>query len=536
MHRIKYLFLSETNKLQKDVSQLSQLGITPKILHSNLSIPEIIEFSLRKNEGILSTNGALCVTTGAFTGRSPEDRFIVYDDITSDRVNWGKTNQPMDEYIFNTIFDKVKKFVNVSEMFVFRGIVGADVDVSLPVCVVTDRAWQCLFANNMFIKKNTHQTALPEFTVIVVNDFTLFSEIDKTKETFIIINIKQRLILIGGTSYAGEIKKAMFSVMNFLLPEKDVLPMHCSANVRKNNNVALFFGLSGTGKTTLSTDRNRNLIGDDEHGWSENGVFNFEGGCYAKCINLKKDKEPQIWNAIKFGSILENVVVDPNTRIPDFTDATITENTRASYPLEHIDGALLPSKAGHPNVIIFLTADAFGVLPPVAKLTTEGAMYHFMSGYTSKLAGTEKGVKEPKATFSECFGAPFMPRDVRVYANMLGEKIKRHDVRVYLVNTGWMGGPYGVGKRIDLKYTRAIISAILGSQIEKSGFSKDNIFNLDIPKDCPKVPPKILNPKNVWINKKDYEQAAKNLASMFVKNFEKFGKQPKIIMDAGPKI
>lgn len=509
--------------------------IRPKILHLNLSVPELIEFALKRNEGFLSNNGALCVKTGKFTGRTPENRYIVDDSSTHDTVNWGPINQPLNEERFDAVFQKVKEYVNQTEMFVFEGRVGADSKVSLPLMVLTDTAWQCVFANNMFIKDNTHQF-IPnsKYTVIVVNGFTLSSEFQNIKDAFIIINIKKKLILIGGTSYAGEIKKAMFSVMNFLLPEKDVFPMHCSANVGKNGDVALFFGLSGTGKTTLSADSNRSLIGDDEHGWSDDGVYNFEGGCYAKCIDLKKEKEPQIWRAIKFGSILENVIVDPKTRVPNFSDGSITENTRASYPLEYIDNAVFPSRAAHPNVIIFLTADAFGVLPPVAKLTTEGAMYHFMSGYTSKLAGTEAGIKEPKATFSECFGAPFMPRYVRVYANMLGEKIKKHGTNVYLVNTGWIGGRYGTGKRIDLKHTRAIVKAILDGCLDNSKFTKDEVFNLDIPQTCPGVPAKILNPKNMWKDKEKYILTATELLTLFIKNFEKFGKQSQAIIEAGP--
>ena len=344
------------------------------------------------------------------------------------------------------------------------------------------------------------------------------------------------MILIGSTSYAGEIKKAMFSVMNYILPTKGIFPMHCSANVGMDGNSALFFGLSGTGKTTLSADPERRLVGDDEHGWSDGGIFNFEGGCYAKCINLKKDNEPEIWKAIRFGAVMENVIIANDTREPNFDDGSLTENTRVVYPIDFIPGAVIPSVATHPKVIIFLTADAFGVMPPIAKLTKEGAMYHFMSGYTSKLAGTERGITEPKETFSQCFGAPFMPLHAKEYAKMLGNKITEHDVNVYLINTGWSGGPYGVGRRMNLKYTRAMVKAALNSDLEKVQFKHDDIFNFDIPTSCPGVPPEILDPANTWSDSQSYFVSSKRLAALFVKNFQKFGEVPKEILDAGPKI
>ncbi|HYY49387.1 MAG TPA: phosphoenolpyruvate carboxykinase (ATP), partial [Nitrososphaeraceae archaeon] len=346
----------------------------------------------------------------------------------------------------------------------------------------------------------------------------------------------KKMVLIGSTSYAGEVKKAMFSAMNYILPTKGIFPMHCSANVGIDGNSALFFGLSGTGKTTLSADPERRLVGDDEHGWSDRGIFNFEGGCYAKCINLKKDNEPEIWKAIRFGAVMENVIIDNDTREPNFDDGSLTENTRVVYPIDFIPGAVIPSVATHPKVIIFLTADAFGVMPPIAKLTKEGAMYHFMSGYTSKLAGTERGITEPKETFSQCFGAPFMPLHAKEYAKMLGNKITEHDVNVYLINTGWSGGPYGVGKRMNLKYTRAMVKAALNSDLEKVQFKHDDIFNFDIPISCPGVPPEMLDPANTWSDKQSYFVSSKRLAALFVKNFQKFGEVPKEILDAGPKI
>jgi phosphoenolpyruvate carboxykinase (ATP) len=405
--------------------------------------------------------------------------------------------------------------------------------------VITDKAWHSLFANQIFIRPTQKELRNhePEFTLLSVNDFGAIPESEGTRtETFIILNFKKGIILIGSTSYAGEIKKAVFSALNYLLPQKDVFPMHCSANVGKDGNSALFFGLSGTGKTTLSADPERRLVGDDEHGWSNSSIFNFEGGCYAKCINLKKESEPQIWNAIRFGTVMENVVVKNATRDPDFSDESLTENTRAVYPLDFIPGSIIPSVAGHPKVIIFLTADAFGVMPPISRLSKEAAMYHFMSGYTSKLAGTERGITEPKETFSQCFGAPFMPLHAKIYADMLGRKIDQHHTKVYLVNTGWSGGPYGVGKRINLTYTRAMVRAALTDGLADTEFYNDGIFNLEIPVSCPDVPSEILEPRNTWSDKRKYDSSARKLARLFVKNFEKFGKMPKEIQKAGPII
>ena len=521
------------------MSQLEEMDIRLGKVNRNLSVPELIEIAIQKGEGTLSSTGALAVKTGKFTGRSPDDRYIVDDETTHNNIDWGKINHAISEANFEKIFTRMKKNVRGKEFYIFDGFVGADPDTRLAIRAITDKAWHSLFANQIFIRPTQKELKNhePEFTLLSVNDFCAIPENEGTRtETFIILNFKKRIILIGSTSYAGEIKKAMFSTLNYILPKKGVFPMHCSANVGKDGNSALFFGLSGTGKTTLSADPERRLVGDDEHGWSDNSIFNFEGGCYAKCINLKKENEPQIWNAIRFGAVMENVVVKNGSREPDFSDGNLTENTRAVYPLDSIPGSLIPSVAGHPKVIIFLTADAFGVMPPIAQLSKEAAMYHFMSGYTSKLAGTERGITEPKETFSQCFGAPFMPLHAKVYAEMLGCKIDEHRTRVYLVNTGWSGGPYGVGSRINLKDTRAMVRAALTGGLEGIDFVNDGIFNLEIPVSCPGVPTEILHPRNTWPDREKYESSAKKLARLFVKNFEKFGKMPKDIQRAGPTV
>jgi phosphoenolpyruvate carboxykinase (ATP) len=523
----------------KSMIQLAEMEIKLGQVHRNLSVPSLVEIIINRKEGILSSTGALSVKTGRFTGRSPDDKYIVDDEVTHNTVDWGKVNHPISEENFDKIFRRMKKHIEEKEFFIFDGFVGADEENRLPIRVINNRAWHNLFARQLFIRPTGEEfdNFKPEFTLLSCDDFPAIPQEDGTRtETFIIINFKKKLVLIGSTSYAGEIKKAMFSIMNFVLPRKDVFPMHCSANVGKQGDTALFFGLSGTGKTTLSADPERRLVGDDEHGWSDNGVFNFEGGCYAKCINLKEEKEPQIWNAIRFGSVMENVVMKDGSREPDFDDGSLTENTRVAYPLDYIDGAIIPSVAGHPKVIVFLTADAFGVMPPIAKLTKESAMYHFMSGYTSKLAGTERGITEPKETFSHCFGAPFMPLHASQYAKMLGKKITEHGTRVYLINTGWTGGPYGVGKRMNLSYTRAMVTAALNGEIDKVPVKRHEIFNLDMPTYCPGVPNEVLDPRNTWSDKDRYDAAAKRLAALFVKNFEKFGSVQKEIVEAGPKI
>jgi phosphoenolpyruvate carboxykinase (ATP) len=432
----------------------------------------------------------------------------------------------------------MKKHIEEKEFFVFDGFVGADPESRLPIRVINNRAWHNLFARQLFIRPTSEELEnhRPEFTLISCDDFRSIPAHEGTRtETFIITNFTKKLVLIGSTSYAGEIKKALFTIMNFVLPRKNIFPMHCSANVGRQGDSALFFGLSGTGKTTLSADPDRRLVGDDEHGWSDKGIFNFEGGCYAKCINLNREKEPQIWNAIRFGSVMENVVMKNGTREPDFDDGSLTENTRVAYPLDYIDGAIIPSIGGHPRVVVFLTADAFGVMPPVAKLTKEGAMYHFMSGYTSKLAGTERGVTEPRETFSSCFGAPFMPLHAQQYAKMLGKKITDHGTRVYLINTGWTGGPYGVGKRMNLAHTRSMVTAAINGEIDRVPVKHHATFNLDMPASCPGVPDDVLDPRNTWSDKDRYDAAAKRLALLFVKNFEKFGNVQKEIVAAGPR-
>ena len=531
--------MEKTALTKRFISQIEEFGITPSKIYRNLSVEKLVETSVQKNEGFVTSTGSLSVKTGKYTGRSPQDRYIIYDELTHNTIDWGKINKQFPAEKFEKIFQKMKKSVEGQELFVFDGFIGAESESRLPVRVINDHAWQNLFVRQLFIRPSAAELEShePEFTVMCINDFEAMPEIDGTESnTFILINFSKKLVLIGSTNYAGEMKKSIFSVMNFILPAKGVFPMHCSANIGKNNDTVLFFGLSGTGKTSLSADPERMLIGDDEHGWSDRGIFNFEGGCYAKCINLKEENEPQIWNAIKSGAVLENVVVDKESLRPDFDDNSITENTRAAYPLDYIPGAIIPSVGGNPKVIIFLTADALGVLPPVSKLTKEAAMFHFLSGYTSKLAGTERGIKEPKATFSACFAAPFMPRRASVYAKMLGERIAKHNTVVYLINTGWSGGPYGVGKRINIKYSRAMVTAALTGSLDIVKYTHNEIFNLDIPTECSGVPSEILDPRNTWIDKDVYDLSAKKLAQMFVDNFKKFENISDEIRSAGPKI
>jgi phosphoenolpyruvate carboxykinase (ATP) len=531
--------MSKISSTGKFNSQIVEFGINPAKINRNFSVEKLIEIAVEKNEGMVTSTGSLSVKTGKYTGRSPDDRYIVFDDLTHDKVHWGKVNKQFPTETFEKLFQKMKKFVDGKELFVFDGFIGADHENRLPIRIINDHAWQSLFAHQLFIRPTDAELEShePELTVMCINDFEAIPEVDGTNSNvFILINLSKKLVLIGATSYAGEIKKSIFSSMNFMLPSKDVFPMHCSANVGKDGDVTLFFGLSGTGKTSLSADPERMLIGDDEHGWSDNGIFNFEGGCYAKCINLKEESEPQIWNAVKNGAVLENVVIDKESLKPDFDDGNLTENTRAAYPLDYIPGAVIPSVGGNPKVIIFLTADAMGVLPPMAKLSKNAAMFHFMSGYTSKLAGTERGVKEPKATFSKCFGAPFMPRLASVYAKMLGEKISKHNTAVYLINTGWSGGPYGVGKRIKIEYSRAMVTAAITGSLDIVKFSHNNIFNLDVPTECPGVPSKILDSKSTWIDKDAYDLSAKKLAQMFADNFKKFENMPDEIRLAGPRM
>jgi len=506
-------------------------------VHRNQSVEELVKLAVERKEGVVNSTGSISVNTGKFTGRSPDDRFIVFDDKTRNTIDWGKINHQFPSDKFEKLLEKMKNFVENKELYVFDGFVGADPEARLPIRVINDHVWQSMFSRNLFIRptKEELENHEPEFTILCINDFVADPETDGTRtDVFILIDLTRKIVLIGGTEYAGEIKKSLFSVMNFLLPERRIFPMHCSANIGEKGDTALFFGLSGTGKTTLSADPNRKLIGDDEHGWSDNGTFNFEGGCYAKCINLSQEAEPEIWGAIKSGAVLENVVLKDN--VPDYDDPTLTENTRVAYPLDFIPGAVIPSVGGNPKVIVFLTADALGVLPPISRLTKEGAMFHFMSGYTSKLAGTERGIKEPKSVFSECFGAPFMPRPASDYAKLLGDKINHHNTVVYLVNTGWSGGPYGVGNRINIKYSRAMVTAALSGALDVVKYRHDDLFNLDIPTEVEGVPSEILDPKNTWTDKDSYDKSAKKLAHMFIENFEKFENVSSEIINAGPKI
>ncbi|GGA54477.1 phosphoenolpyruvate carboxykinase [ATP] 1 [Kroppenstedtia guangzhouensis] len=505
-------------------------------VHRNLTAPRLVEKALERGEGILTSTGAFRAVTGKFTGRSPKDKYLIEEPNIRNQIDWGEINRPMDPGTFEHLFQQVKDYLREREVFIFDGYAGADSRYRLPIRVINEYAWHNLFARQLFVRptKEELKEHQPRFTVISAPGVQANPKEDGTRsETFIAVSLEQRVILIGGTEYAGEMKKSVFSVMNYLLPEQNVLPMHCSANMDSHGNTALFFGLSGTGKTTLSADPERSLIGDDEHGWSDDGIFNIEGGCYAKCIGLSKEKEPQIWEAIRFGSVLENVVVDDDGHA-HYDDSSLTENTRAAYPIEHIPSARIPGVGGHPDVIIFLTADAFGVLPPIAKLTPEQAMYHFLSGYTSKLAGTERGITQPEATFSTCFGAPFLPRPASVYAEMLGEKIDRHRVRVYLVNTGWSGGPYGEGERMKLAYTRSMVRSALDGSLEEATYTPDPVFGIHVPDRCPGVPSEVLLPRNTWADPKAYDIKARELARRFRENFERFPDVSDIIRQAGP--
>lgn len=512
--------------------------IEPIQINRNLCVAELIERSIKLNEGVLGANGTLIVRTGERTGRSPNDRFIVKETGTENEIDWNKINTPISEETYNHIFNKIKLFLRGKEVYVFDGFVGADPEYRLKIRVVAEQAWHSLFATTLFIRPKIEdlENFEPDFTVFACGNLKLEAEKDGVRSnTAIIINFKERTVLICGSNYGGEIKKSIFSVMNYIMPEKNVFPMHCSANVGEKGDTALFFGLSGTGKTTLSADPSRRLIGDDEHGWSEKGIFNFEGGCYAKVIRLSKTSEPLIYNSIRFGSILENVIYDPTTRSIDFDDASITENTRATYPVDYIPQVILSGMAGHPKNIFFLTADAFGILPPVAKLDSNAAMYHFLSGYTAKVAGTEAGIIEPQATFSTCFGAPFLPRSPWVYARMLSEKMKRHNTSCWLINTGWSGGPYGVGKRMSIELTRSIISSILEGKIDNKKFITLKYLNLSIPEYIEGIDNKVLIPENTWQNKELYREKMRALIGMFISNFEKFktGSDPEVIK-AGP--
>jgi phosphoenolpyruvate carboxykinase (ATP) len=490
----------------------------------NLNTSELYEEIARRNEGVLSNHGALIVDTGEHTGRAAKDKAIVREASSVDKVFWGEVNKDFPQEKFNALKERMMAYAEGRDLFVQDTFGGANPSYRLPVRIITELAWHSLFARTMFINDLSQTAHRPEFTIINFPGFQADPQRDGTRsQTFILMDFSQRLVLIGGTSYAGETKKSVFTILNYLLPQRGVMSMHCSANVGDQGDVAIFFGLSGTGKTTLSADPERQLIGDDEHGWSDDGVFNFEGGCYAKVIRLSPEAEPDIYRTTRmFGTILENVVYDPLTREIDLDDPSKTENTRASYPLTSIPNIVPSGYAGHPQNIIMLTADAFGVLPPVARLTPEQAMYHFLSGYTAKVAGTERGVKEPEATFSTCFGAPFMVLHPGVYADLLGKKMEQTNAACWLINTGWSGGPYGVGHRMKISYTRAMIRAILNGSLSGVETKPDPIFGVNVPVSCPEVPKEVLQPRNTWTDKDAYDRQANDLARRFNENFKKY--------------
>ncbi len=524
--------------------QLEEFGISNagSIIY-NATTPHLVEEAVSRKEGWLTAGGPLAVLTGQHTGRSANDKFLVSESSSRDKVWWGPVNKEFQQEKFDGLMEKAKKFLEGKDLFVADCYVGADPRYRLGVRVINMHAWHNLFAQTLFIplSKIAERDAdfTPEFTIVHVPDMDAEPEVDGTRSgTFILLDFGQKLILIGGTSYAGEIKKSIFTTMNYLLPLKGIMPMHCSANIGQEGDVALFFGLSGTGKTTLSADPNRALIGDDEHGWSADGIFNFEGGCYAKMIKLSPEAEPQIYATTRmFGTVLENVVFDPETRELDLDSARYTENTRGAYPIEYIPGIAPGSQGGHPRNIIMLTADAFGVLPPIAKLSTAQAMYQFISGYTAKVAGTEKGVTEPQPTFSTCFGAPFMVHHPSVYAGLLGTKIEEQNVNCWLINTGWSGGPYGVGSRMKIAYTRAMINAALAGELANAEYREDSVFGLMVPTHVPNVPDEVLDPRGTWADPEAYDEQAAKLARLFVENFKKYEEGASDeIKAAGPKV
>ena len=510
-------------------------------LYWNLSTPTLYEEALRRGEGQIAQFGPFIVETGPHTGRSPNDKFIVEQSSNRDKVWWGKVNRPISEEHFDRVYNHMLTYIQGRDVFVQDCYAGADPQHRITVRAITEYAWHSLFTQSLLIPADKlSPDRAPDFTIIDFPGLHANPELHGTNsETFILVNFRRNLVLIGGTRYAGEIKKSAFTYLNYLLPSQGVLPMHCSANRGPDGDVALFFGLSGTGKTTLSSASGRHLIGDDEHGWSDHGVFNFEGGCYAKTINLSREAEPEIYACThKFGTVLENVILDAATRQIDLDDDTLTENTRAAYPITHLDQIVQEGIGGHPKNLIMLTCDAFGVMPPVAKLTTEQAMYHFLSGYTAKVAGTEQGLgDQPEATFSYCFGDPFMPLDPAVYANMLGEKIDQHGVDCWLINTGWSGGAYGEGARMKIAYTRAIVDAVLKGKLADVPTEPDPIFRIHVPTACEGVPPQVLKPRNTWKDGTAYDRQARELAKMFVENFEQFADSAtEAVCAAGPKI
>jgi phosphoenolpyruvate carboxykinase (ATP) len=520
---------------------LEALGLANvREVYWNISIPALIEQAIKRDEAHLASNGALVAYTGARTGRSPRDRFIVHNAATNSVVDWGDINQPIAQERFDALRQRVVGYLQGRAVFVLEARAGADPRSTLPIRVITEYAWHNLFAKQLFIRLEDEERAnyVPEWTVISAPGFKTDPVRDGVKsDVAVMLDFERQEVLICGSKYAGEIKKSIFSVLNFLLPQRGTLPMHCSANEGQAGDVALFFGLSSTGKTSLSSDPERRLIGDDEHGWSENGIFNLEGGCYAKCIRLSADKEPQIYKAIRFGAVIENVAIDPETHAPDYDDDSYTENTRVAYPLEYIDNVVPSKRGGHPSVLFFLTADAFGILPPIAWLTPEQAMYHFLSGYTAKMAGIEVGVTDPQATFEACFGAPFLPLPAITYATMLRDKLMQHHARVYLLNTGWSGGPFGVGRRISIEYTRAMLRAAIAGQLENVPAYTDPIFGLHVPLHIEGVPDEMLHPRDTWQDKEEYDRMARSLAQRFIENFrKKFGATMLELAKQGPQL
>jgi phosphoenolpyruvate carboxykinase (ATP) len=516
--------MSDNNSSSRN--SLKKYGINDISCHWNLSPEELSQICIDNDQAKLTSTGAISINTGEFTGRSPKDRFVVKDSMTEDTVWWGDVNIPFSSDNFDLLYNKVTNYLEGKEVYVRDTYACADSDFRLNIRVINEYAWSNMFSYNMFLRptQNELESFQEDWLILNVPSFMADAEIDGTRQhNFAIINFTKKVILIGGTGYTGEIKKGIFSVLNYILPQEEkVLSMHCSANIGKDGDTAVFFGLSGTGKTTLSADPSRLLIGDDEHGWSENSVFNFEGGCYAKCIDLTAEKEPDIFNAIKKGALLENIGFIDGTDKVNYEDVSITQNTRVSYPIDHINNIATPSIGNSPENIFFLTCDAFGVLPPISKLSVGQAMYHFISGYTAKIAGTEEGINEPQTTFSACFGSPFLPLHPTKYAELLGEKMKNNKVNVWLINTGWSGGKYGVGSRISLKYTRAMISAALNGELDNVSYVKDAIFGLNTPESCSGVPTEILIARNTWDNKEEYDQKANELAKVFNNNFEKY--------------
>jgi len=525
------------------VAELKQLGIVNTgELKWNLNTPSLYEQAIRRREGILAHLGPLVVITGHHTARAAQDKYIVDEPTSRESVWWGKVNVPISEDKFDRLYSRVLAYLQGRELYVQDLYAGADPKYRRPIRVINENAWHNVFTRNMFIRIQDPEQLRehrPEFTVLHVPHFHALPELDGTRsETFIIVHFGKKLVIIGGSSYAGEIKKSIFTIMNYLLPQENVLSMHCSANVGEKGDVAVFFGLSGTGKTTLSADPERRLIGDDEHGWSENGVFNFEGGCYAKVINLSPEAEPEIFETTrKFGTILENVAIDPDTRMIDLNNGSLTENTRAAYPITHIESAIPDGIGDIPKNIIMLTYDAFGVMPPISRMTPQQAMYHFISGYTAKVGGTEKGLgKEPKTVFSACFGAPFMALHPSAYAEILERRIRDHNVNCWLINTGMIGGQYGIGKRVSIKHTRAMVKAALTGALDRIKFNSEPVFGLAIPESCPGVPSEILNPRDTWESGKAYDEKAEQLAEAFRRNFEDYAKEvSEEVLAAGPQ-